>query len=41
LIGIVLAALAKRSYKNVGEAEREYLMFGEEYARKEILEKNK
>ncbi len=40
LIGVVLATIAKHSYKDVTDAEREYLMFGEEYARKEIL-KNK
>ncbi len=37
IIGIVLAVIAKTSYGNVSDAEREYLVFGEEYSRKEII----
>lgn len=36
IIGIVLAVFAKGSYGNISEAEREFLIFGEEYARKQL-----
>ena len=36
LIGAVLAQMTKRSYKEVTIEEREFLMFGEEYSRKEL-----
>lgn len=37
LLGVILAVAAKATVGPVSEAEREYLVFGEEYARKEIL----
>lgn len=37
LIGVVLAVLAKGSYSNISEAQREKLIFGEEYARQEVV----
>lgn len=37
ILGVILAAAAKASVGPVSPAEREYLIFGEEYARKEIL----
>lgn len=37
ILGIVLAVAAKASIGPVSLAEREYLVFGKEYARKEIL----
>ncbi|MGH4052847.1 MAG: APC family permease [Clostridium sp.] len=37
IIGIVLAIWAKRSYGNISKAEREFLIFGKHYARKEIV----
>lgn len=37
-MGTVLAGLSNRSYSDVSDAEREMLMFGEEYARKEIID---
>ncbi|MDF3001179.1 MAG: family permease [Bacillota bacterium] len=37
LIGVILAIAAKATTGPVSQAEREYLVFGEEYARKEIL----
>ena len=40
ILGVILALSAKHTYRNVTESEREYLVFGEEYARKEILNKN-
>lgn len=41
LIGIVLAIMAKQSYENISESEREYLIFGEEYGRKKFLSDDK
>lgn len=42
VIGIILAiAVRHSSYSQVTTAEREYLIFGEEYARKHILESGK
>lgn len=38
LIGVVLALLAKYSYPEVSEKDREYLIFGEKYARKSHLQ---
>lgn len=39
VIGIILVfAVSKSSYSHVSKAEREYLIFGEKYARKSILE---
>ena len=40
LLGLGLAAYAKVAYRKVGAAQREILVFGEEYARKEVLEKS-
>jgi amino acid transporter len=37
ILGVILAAAGKASVGPVSPAEREYLIFGEEYARKEIL----
>lgn len=37
ILGVILAAAAKASIGPVSLAEREYLIFGEEYARKEII----
>lgn len=37
ILGIILAVAAKASIGPVSAAEREYLIFGKEYARKEIL----
>lgn len=37
ILGIVLAAWAKSAYPNVTEAEREYLILGKEYSRKELM----
>ncbi|MCI9598593.1 MAG: amino acid permease [Firmicutes bacterium] len=42
VIGIVLAIIVKNGeYSHVTKAEREYMIFGEEYARKEVLEGDK
>ncbi len=40
-IGAVLAALTKRSYSNITDSEREVLIFGEEYARHEIIKERR
>jgi amino acid transporter len=37
ILGIILAAAAKATVGPVSPAEREYLVFGEEYARADIL----
>jgi amino acid transporter len=37
VLGVVFMSIGKSMYRNVSEAEREYLMCGEEYARKEYL----
>jgi amino acid transporter len=37
ILGIILAMVGKATVGPVSEAEREYLIFGEEYARKDIL----
>lgn len=37
VLGIILAFMTKRAYPNVSARERELLIFGEEYARKEIV----
>jgi hypothetical protein len=37
ILGVILAAAGKASVGTVSLAEREYLIFGKEYARKEIL----
>lgn len=37
VIGGILAIGAKNSYPNVGAPEREYLIFGEQYARKQLM----
>lgn len=37
VLGVILAAAAKATVGPVSPAEREYLIFGEEYARKDIL----
>lgn len=36
IFGILLALYAKRTYPKVGVQEREFLIFGEDYARKEV-----
>ena len=42
VIGIILAIAVKNSsYAKITKAEREYLIFGEEYARKEIVGEEK
>lgn len=42
VIGIILAfAVSKSSFSKVTKAEREYLIFGEEYARKSIIDAEK
>lgn len=41
VVGAVLAVVAKGSYSNITDAERERLMFGEEYARQEVLKSTK
>lgn len=40
VLGVILAAMAKKAYPNVTLKERELLIFGEEYARKEIIGEN-
>jgi amino acid transporter len=37
VLGIILASMTKRAYPNVSARERELLIFGEEYARKDII----
>lgn len=37
VLGTILAVLTKKSYPNVSLSEREYLMFGQEYARKDRI----
>jgi len=39
IVGIILAIWAKVSYGDISNAEREFLIFGKDYARKEILSK--
>lgn len=39
ILGILLAFINHKSYPDVSSSEREYLMFGEEYGRKNIMEK--
>lgn len=41
VIGIVLMTMNKIQYKNVSKREREFLLFGEEYARKEFTKEYK
>lgn len=38
VLGGILAVMTKKSYPNISKKERELLIFGEEYARKNILE---
>ncbi len=40
-IGAILSIVAKGSYANIPDSERELLMFGEEYARQEIVKAGK
>jgi basic amino acid/polyamine antiporter, APA family len=37
-LGIVLAFWAKTAYPNVSPAEREYLIMGKDYSKKEMME---
>ncbi|TCO79519.1 APC family permease [Marinisporobacter balticus] len=39
VLGVILAVMTKKAYPDVTDKEREYLMFGEKYARKEIIGK--
>lgn len=40
VLGVILAVMTKRAYPDVSDTERELLIFGEEYARKEIIGNN-
>ncbi|MEG0774882.1 APC family permease [Clostridium sp.] len=40
VLGIILAIMTKKAYPNVSAREREFLIFGEQYGRKEILNQN-
>ena len=39
VIGIILYIITKGKFKNVPEGEREMLIFGEDYAREEYLDR--
>ncbi|MEK6264520.1 MAG: amino acid permease [Clostridium sp.] len=40
VLGIILALMTKKAYPNVTKKERELLIFGEQYARKDIVSEN-
>jgi APA family basic amino acid/polyamine antiporter len=40
-LGVVLAGLAQTAYGHISDADREYMIFGKEYAREEILSQEK